>query len=215
MTWVVFDYGNVISYPQPQEAVARLARAAGAPVPAFSASYWQDRLAYDLAELDDAGYWGRVTARLGRPAPAAGVAELTRLDVASWLHLNPGTVELIEDVAARGHRLALLSNAPVAVADAVVTLPVAARFEHCLFSCFLGSAKPAAACYRAVLGRLGAPPADVIFLDDRPENVAGAAAAGIRAVLFTAPGAARASLARLGVAAGSARAPAAGPDRSF
>ena len=201
MTWVVFDYGNVISCPQPEEAVARLAEAAGAPAPAFRAAYWQYRLAYDLAELDGPGYWRRVGARLGRSYSTAQAAELTRLDTWSWLHLNPGTVALIEDVTARGYPLALLSNAPVAVADAVAALPVVARFEHRLFSCFLGCAKPRPAVYRAVLDRLDARPADVIVVDDRPENVAGAAALGLRGVLFTGPDAARAALARLGVAA--------------
>jgi FMN phosphatase YigB (HAD superfamily) len=40
-----------------------------------------------------------------------------------------------------------------------------------------------------------------VFLDDRPENVAGAEAVGIRAVHFTTPSQARAALARYGVTA--------------
>jgi putative hydrolase of the HAD superfamily len=72
-------------------------------------------------------------------------------------------------------------------------------FEHRAFSCFLGSVKPEPECYRAVLAMLGAQPRDVVFLDDRPENVAGATALGIRGVRFTTPQAARAALAGYGV----------------
>ena len=81
----------------------------------------------------------------------------------------------------------------------VAGLPVAAHFEHCAFSYSLRSVKPEPECYRAVLAMLGAGPADVVFLDDKPENVAGAQALGIRSVHFTDPGQARAALAAYGV----------------
>lgn len=199
MAWVLFDYGNVICAPQPEQAVAALARAAGCTVAEFGDAYWSHRLDYDRAELDCTTYWQKVAAGLGRSFSDADIAELTRLDIASWLHLNAGTVALVEDAAAAGHRLALLSNAPAEVATVVAGLPVARHFEYCAFSCFLRVAKPDPACYRAVLERLGAPPGEVVFLDDRPENVAGAAALGMRAVLFTGPRQARAALAAHGV----------------
>ena len=199
MTWVLFDYGGVICQPQLEAEVALLAQAAGGTVQAFSDGYWAYRLDYDRAKLDAVTYWQKVGAGLGRSYSAAEIAELTRLDVTSWRHLKPGTVTLIEDLAAAGHRLALLSNAPAEVADFVTALPVAAHFEHCTFSCYLPAAKPDPECYQAVLALLGAGPAEVVVLDDRPENVAGAEALGIRAVRFTGAGQARAALAELGV----------------
>jgi putative hydrolase of the HAD superfamily len=199
MTWVLFDYGGVICQPQWEADVASLARAAGGTIQDFSDGYWAHRLAWDRADLDCVTYWQKVAAGMGRSFSAAEIAELTRLDIASWLHLQPETVGLIEDLAAAGHRLALLSNAPVEVAEVVAALPVTARFEHCAFSCYLRVAKPDPDCYRAVLAMLGAEPAEVVFLDDRPENVTGAAALGIHAVHFTGAGEARAALARHGV----------------
>ena len=199
MSWVLFDYGGVICTPQPDSDVARLASAAGAPVPAFRDAYWAHRLDYDRAELDGATYWQKVAAGVGRSFTTAQVTELIRLDIASWLHLRAGTVALIEDVAAAGYRLALLSNAPAETAEVVAGLPVAAHFEHCAFSYSLRSVKPEPECYRAVLAMLGAGPADVVFLDDKPENVAGAQALGLRSVQFTEPGQARAALAAHGI----------------
>lgn len=210
VTWVVFDYGNVLSYSQPPEAVELLAAAAGASVPEFTVAYWRYRLGYDRAELDGPGYWRRVGATLGRSYSAAEVAELTRLDIESWLYLNPAAVALAGAVAAAGYPLALLSNAPAEVAEAVAALDLAAMFQHCLFSCFLRTVKPEPASYRAVLGRLAARPDDVVFIDDRPENVAGAAALGLRTVLFTGASAAAAGLARLGVRAPGIQVPGTG-----
>jgi putative hydrolase of the HAD superfamily len=204
MTWVLFDYGGVICRPQPQADVALLARAAGCTPGEFGAGYWAHRLDYDRGELDCVTYWQKVAAGVGRSFSAAQMAELTRLDIASWLHLQPGTVTLIEDLAAAGYRLALLSNAPAEVAEVVAALPVAAHFEHCTFSCYLRTVKPEPEIYQAVLTLLGASPGEVVFLDDRPENVAAAEALGIHGVHFTGPDEARAALARYGVATGPA-----------
>jgi putative hydrolase of the HAD superfamily len=200
MTWVLFDYGGVICEPQPEVDRARLARASGGPVADFEAAYWRYRLDYDRAALDAAAYWQRVAADLGRSYTGAQIAELSRLDTASWLTLQPGTVDLIIGLAAAGQRLAVLSNAPADVAEAVQRLPLAGHFEHLVFSCALKSAKPDPECFRATLAVLQAGPGDVIFLDDRPDNVAGAAALGIRSVQFTGAPAARADLARHGIA---------------
>ncbi len=202
MTWVLFDYGGVICEPQPEADRALLARASGAPVAHFEAAYWRYRLDYDRAELDVTTYWQRVAADLGRSYTDAEIAELSRLDTASWLTLQPGTVDLITGLAAAGQRLAVLSNAPSDVAEAVQRLPLAGHFEQLVFSCALKSAKPDPQCFLATLALLEADPGDVIFLDDRPENVSGAAALGIRSLHFTGAPAARADLARHGITPG-------------
>lgn len=198
-TWVVFDYGGVICTPQHDADVVALAAAVG--VPDFQGPYWAYRLSYDRAELDGTTYWLKVAAALGLSFSGSQVAELIRLDVASWLHLCEGTVTLLKDLAAAGYRLAMLSNTPTDFAEVMVEQPVAGFFEHLAFSCYLGSVKPEPECYRAVLAMLGARPDDVVFIDDRPENVAGAAAVGIHGVHFTTPEAARTALAGHGILA--------------
>jgi putative hydrolase of the HAD superfamily len=200
MTWVLFDYGAVICRPQPAEDRARLARASGAPAADFDAAYWRYRLDYDRAALDVTTYWQRIAAELSRTYTEPEIAELSRLDTASWLHLQPDTVDLIAGLAAAGERLAVLSNAPADVAEAVRELPLARYFQHLVFSCALKSAKPDAECFHATLAVLDAGPGDVIFLDDRPDNVAAAAALGMVSIQFTGAPAARAAMARHGIA---------------
>ncbi len=192
---MLFDYGGVISQPPSPQEVASLAGAAGVSVAALAGVYWEWRRAYDLAELDASGYWRQVGRSLGRGFSEAEISELVRLDSASWLRLQAGTVALIEDLAAAGLRLALLSNAPGELAEAISALPVAAYFGHLLFSCQLKLAKPDPECYNRALARLGASAEEVIFIDDRAENVAAAAALGLRSVHFTSPDEARAAVA--------------------
>jgi putative hydrolase of the HAD superfamily len=197
VNWVMFDYGGVLSQAPADEDLERLAGAAGASVQALLDGYWQWRRAYDLAELDTAEYWRRVGSGLGRSYSQAETVELSGLDSAMWLRLQAGTVALVQDLAAAGVPLALLSNAPVDVAEAVSGLPLSASFRHVIFSCELKTGKPDPECYQAALARLGARAQDVIFIDDRPENVAGAAALGLRSVQFTTPDQAREAVTRL------------------
>ena len=72
-------------------------------------------------------------------------------------------------------------------------------FSVALSSCFLGLRKPELAIYRCALDILGAPPERVLFVDDRPENVAGAQAAGMKAIRFEGEDALRRELQRIGV----------------
>ncbi len=194
-TWVMFDYGGVVSHPPSEQHLASLAAVAQAPVPALMEAYWSWRRAYDLAELDAAGYWRQVGRSLGRDYGEAEISELVRLDRAAWLRLQAGTVALIEDLAAAGRPLAMLSNAPDDLAEAISELPIAAHFGHLIFSCELKSAKPDPECYGRALARIGARPDEVIFVDDRGVNVAAAAALGLRSVQFTSPSGVRAAVA--------------------
>ncbi|HUK69663.1 MAG TPA: HAD family phosphatase [Streptosporangiaceae bacterium] len=183
--WVIFDYGGVICSPQPERDVAAMAAVVGCPVPQFHDAYWARRLSYDLAELTAEEYWRATVEQVGCSWDRALTAELGSLDTASWMHLQPGTVRLIEDLATRGTRMALLSNAPCEVAEAVAALPVARHFERLFFSCYLRAAKPDPRCFEAALAVLGAAPSDVIFTDDRADNVEGATRLGIDAIRFT------------------------------
>lgn len=51
-------------------------------------------------------------------------------------------------------------------------------------SCYLGLRKPHPEIYRRAIDILGRPPARILFIDDRAENAAGAAAAGMKTIRF-------------------------------
>lgn len=189
MRWIVFDFGEVISPRNP--ALPAIATRLGVSLEAFEAAYW-DRDAYDRGG-SDAAYWALIGSSLGRTFDDDEVQELTALDNAGWLD-DPvvETVSLIEDLAALGVPLALLSNAPATFARLAEKMPWAEHFQHLVFSGDLGSAKPDAAIWRHVESVIGS--SDVLFFDDRQSNVDGALAAGWDARLWTSALAARAEL---------------------
>ncbi|QDU74495.1 Alpha-D-glucose-1-phosphate phosphatase YihX [Bremerella volcania] len=103
-------------------------------------------------------------------------------------HPIPGTIEIAAGLHAAGHQLGILSN----TCDA--------HWEYCLGRPFpflndffpihalsfrLGTMKPDPEIYRKAAALCGVSPEKIFFVDDREENVAGAAGAGYDAVLFT------------------------------
>lgn len=185
MKTVLFDYGNVISLPQAEADVARLAEPPDGPpeggLPGFVQRYWAARLDFDRAALDPGAYWSFV---YGRPVAGAELERAVTLDVASWSRPNEDTAAAIEELAGRGVPMALLSNAPVCVADGIDPLPFMAPIGPRFYSGRMGMVKPEAEIYLTVIDKLGVPASDVVFVDDRVENIAAARAAGIHGLLF-------------------------------
>jgi putative hydrolase of the HAD superfamily len=72
-------------------------------------------------------------------------------------------------------------------------------FKVTLSSCYLGLRKPEPEIYKRALDILGRPAERVLFIDDRAENVAGAVAAGMKAIRFEGAEALRRELGSLGV----------------
>jgi putative hydrolase of the HAD superfamily len=66
-------------------------------------------------------------------------------------------------------------------------------------SCYVGLRKPDPAIYRRALDVLGSVPERTLFIDDRQENVDGAAAARMKAIRFTGAEGLRSDLEKLGV----------------
>jgi putative hydrolase of the HAD superfamily len=66
-------------------------------------------------------------------------------------------------------------------------------------SCYLGLRKPDRRIYQVALDVLQRDPEEVIFIDDRPENVAAAASLGIHGIRYEGSAKLADELARLGV----------------
>lgn len=77
-------------------------------------------------------------------------------------------------------------------------------FDIKLSSCFIGLRKPDPAMYQRAIDIVARPPARILFIDDRPENVAGARNAGMVALQFTSEAELRQQLAEMGTLARTA-----------
>ncbi|WP_433442542.1 HAD family hydrolase [Nonomuraea sp. CA-141351] len=191
MTWIVFDYGGVLSLPQPESDAEAMARAVDADPEAFKQGYWEHRLDFDRASLSPSAYWSAV---VDRPVTQAEVARLVAMDVASWAYPNVGTVALLGELIEAGRDVALLSNAPVCIGDGLDELPWIAAIGHRFYSGRMGLVKPDREIYDEVARALGADPSEMVFIDDRKENIEGAERVGMTGVHFTDAAALRGTL---------------------
>ncbi|MEU7583249.1 HAD-IA family hydrolase [Streptomyces sp. NPDC041068] len=182
--WLLSDFAGVLGRHQSEADRRRMAALADAEFGAFWTAYWAERVAYDAGSVSRDTYWTKVAARLGARWSPGLIATLDRLDVDSWLYPDHETLSVAADAVAAGMRLAVLSNAPLSLAAALRGLTWLAPFEHVICSSEIRAAKPDAGCFRTALGVLDAAPGDVVFVDDREVNVAGARTLGIRSVLF-------------------------------
>ena len=180
MKAVIFDYGNVLCQPQHSAEVEAMAAILELPRTRFEETYWRHRLVYDEGKLDAVDYWnnfGRVT--------RAQIDQLNRLDARSWTYPRDLMPDWARQLRETGFRIALLSNMPFTVRDAVLRCDWLPPFDQQTFSCELRISKPAPEIYQHCLDGLDIAAEDALFLDDRPDNVQGAEAVGIQSILFT------------------------------
>jgi putative hydrolase of the HAD superfamily len=185
---IIFDYGNVLCEPQRPEDIAAMAVELALTSAQFGDVYWRDRASYDRADMDAGEYWSRVA---GRQLAQDQIARLTDLDNKSWMHPRAATIPWVDAMRGHGLRTALLSNLPASLRDALESdAPWLPEFDVKTYSCTIRATKPDRQIYEHCVRGLDVKPAEAVFLDDRPENVAAAKRLGIHAILFeTAEGA--------------------------
>lgn len=102
----------------------------------------------------------------------------------------PETIEVLDALRARGHRLAVVSNWDVSLLEVLDRTGLAARFDAVAISALLGASKPDPLPFTTALRELGAQPRDAIHVGDTyGEDVVGARAAGVRPILLDREGA--------------------------
>jgi putative hydrolase of the HAD superfamily len=203
---VLFDAVATLIRPWPSvgSVYARAAASRGAACPAraleaaFPRAYralsperFYGRSGLQTSEPRERRWWGRVVAltfeRAGCAAPppaavAAGIEAFAR--GAAW-HPCAGAFAALAALRARGLKIALVSNYDARLHHVVRELGLRQFFDAVLVSSEVGWAKPSPRIYAAALAALRVAPGEALMVGDRPrEDVEGARAAGLRALLY-------------------------------
>ncbi|MHB1318205.1 MAG: HAD family hydrolase [Anaerolineae bacterium] len=105
---------------------------------------------------------------------------------ASW-SVDPIVLSLVERARIR-FRVAMLSNATDALETKLQhNYGIAHLFDPIVNSSQVGIAKPDPSIYHELLRRMHLDPGETVFIDDRAENVAAAAALGMHVIWFVDP----------------------------
>jgi 2-haloacid dehalogenase len=181
---VVFDLGNVIVDWDPAAAIA-------VGVGADEARRFLEASDFDFRAWnhgpDSGGSWEDAEAEVARTHPHwVPHARAYRANFAASLRGEvPGTGDLVRELHAGGVRLFGLTNwSHELYPHAPRTFDVLSLLEDVVVSGTEGVAKPDPRIYELAGRRAGVPLAELVFVDDRADNVAAAAGAGMDALLF-------------------------------
>jgi putative hydrolase of the HAD superfamily len=179
---ILFDADGVLQHPS-DDLEARLQSALG-----FVPEPLADFLA-EVFEAEGSALAGQVdfVAELDPVLEKWGAQGLGEKLAACWSSIaaDEAIFALIARLRRAGYVCALTTNQQRhRAAHMANVLGYGQKFDHSFYSCELGYAKPDASYFRAVMRALPFEPQELLFIDDRRDNVSTAAALGINAVRF-------------------------------
>lgn len=178
---IAFDYGEVVSQePSSEDRAAIVALAGAGSDPArFWNTYWLHRVALDQGAITPSEYWCRIEQDLDANWEPSRHHQLGLHDFRSWLTIDPGTLDVLIDLRRGNTRMAMLSNAGCDFASYYRHGMLGDFFDVVLVSGEIGHLKLGRTIYERLLTLLATAPKDVVFIDNRAENVAVAERLGI------------------------------------
>ncbi|MBT9330435.1 HAD family hydrolase [Paracidobacterium acidisoli] len=182
---VIFDYGMVLSNAQEPAAYTKLLEITGLPRDTFEPHYWRYRLDYDQGTLNGRSYWARLGQDAGILLTPEQIESLIENDVLMWATVNEQMLAWVEALQKAGVPTAILSNMGEDLLRYMrQEFAWLAAFDHHTWSCEVGLIKPDPAIYTWTCEKIGVPPQEALFLDDRAENVEAAKTVGLYAIQF-------------------------------
>ena len=182
--YVLFDIGNVLVDWNPDNLLKKLL-----PDAAAIQDFRENAVTHDrILAMDRGQTWKVQLAEIAADCPQH--LETARAYRDRWVETISGpihgTVDIMAKLKAAGFPIYALSNYGVENFEATVKVyPFLEAFDGRVVSGYEGVIKPDPAIYDLVVQRFSVDPAQTLFIDDRPENIAAAKACGFRGHLFT------------------------------
>ena len=182
---VILDYGEVLCARPSPNALASMAGIFGIDAKDFLSIYRSSRKPYDRGDLTARAYWVEFARRAGVTLDYRDVEKLRRMDVEMWSSFNQEMMDWLARIHSGAFRTALLSNMQTDMAAHARNNFAWLRYiDHQVLSCEVRSIKPDPVIYQHALAQLNVPKTEVLFVDDREENIQAARTAGILGIQF-------------------------------
>jgi putative hydrolase of the HAD superfamily len=152
----------------------------------FHPSYWAPRHEYDRGTYTGHEYWLAVGVEADLTLDSSQIDALIAADNDLWTDLNVPMLAWAQQLQRAGMRTGILSNLGDEMAAGLLQkFDWIAGFHHCTWSHALKLAKPEAAIYHHAAAGLETPLEHILFIDDREDNIAGAAQTGMQTIRYT------------------------------
>jgi putative hydrolase of the HAD superfamily len=183
---VLFDYGMVLSAAPDPAAWARMVTISNLSEEQLHRGYWAHRLAYDRGDLTAESFWNHAAAPTHAILTPDQLTSLIAADVDYWSTLNPPMLAWARSLQQASIPTGILSNMPGPMETGLrARYPWIDEFTHNTWSHAVNLAKPEPAIYRHAAEGLRTAPENILFVDDRTENIEAAHAIGMQAILYT------------------------------
>jgi glucose-1-phosphatase len=196
---ILFDLGRVLLDIDHERALQVWAPHSPLPREALRAGFHSDEpfQRHETGHLDNDGYFAHLRQALALDCELPVVQQGFDAIIAGEIQ---ETVRLLEQVRTRVPCYAISNTNASHLAAIERSFPgFLPRFTRVFASHQIGHRKPNAAAFEHVLREIGVPPHEVLLFDDLADNIAGARALGLQAVLVKSPEEVRAALAERGL----------------
>ena len=183
----VFDMGGVvIKWPGNDPIFTYIARRYRVPVMRMKDAMQNDLSKVESGELSCDEYMRASLERVGRKLEKSDSAGgLIAYPFEKLVKPNQATISLIKSLKSKGYHVFALTNTSPPHLEVMKRHGWTLLFDGFFASCELRSIKPEKKIYLLMLRSIRSKPQDVVFIDDREENIRGARDAGIsNAILF-------------------------------
>ena len=179
---VVFDWGNVIATDDRSVIVNFMCKTFHLSPQEFETANLEKRKAVEAGKSDEA-FWQEFAKlkgiQLSSDWPAAYYSAIK-----ASVGADPKMYALVDELKSKQIRVGLLSNINSKYAKLIRDFGFYAPFDPCLLSAEIGFEKPDHKAYEALLKAINLPAKEIVFIDDKVENVDAAKKIGIDAIVF-------------------------------
>lgn len=181
---VVFDFGGVMTKEANREAVVQFLKTSFSLSDADFEKVNQEKKKAIRNGQTDAAFWLQYAKENSISLESDWVEKL-RAVMKEALGVNPQMYALVEDLKQKEISVGLFSNIDERLAKIVRDFGLYEPFDPCLLSYEIGCEKPDPKSYEALLQQMQLPAEEIVFIDDKLENVEAARQLGFDALLFT------------------------------
>ncbi|MCB1082681.1 MAG: HAD family phosphatase [Simkania sp.] len=193
---VLFDFGGVMTGEPNRVLVMNFLCESLELMPSeFEKANLEKRQAFLEHGINDLQFWLEYASKHNISLPKEWEQEF-KVVLKNAIGINDEMYALVEELKSKKIPVALLSNIDKRLSTILRELDLYYPFEPCLLSCDIGAEKPDLRAYEVALNHLNTPAHQIVFFDDREENIEAAKQAGLDAILFESAAQAREELAK-------------------
>lgn len=179
---VVFDWGNVIGFSDRSVVVNFLCDSFHLSESEFESINLKKKQAMKSGK-SDTDFWLEFAQMNGIDLPKCWEEKYTAI-LRESVGADPNMYDLVEQLKDGGIQVGMLSNIDDRYVKLIRGFGFYEPFEPCLLSCEIGVEKPDLKAYELLIKTVNLPASEIVFIDDKKENVEAAKKMGIDALQF-------------------------------